>query len=449
MKDASLLECRTFIAIVLLSPMTVLAVDRASESPYETVTRLRREAAAKESQTPPPSAPASESAGMLVARAELKLVPPFQFHPGSWLGFQRQDTTTIKPVSIVETPADAPREPVYFPVRVGSREIQGITYRSTRPPGEVKLILDLDGDGRWSDERAYIGKRNQLLSYCASYEFGPVYLKQGSSQPGGDAFYPQCTDGKWLTFYPAFYRDGTVVLEGKTRRITLVDTDYDGRFNEMFKPPARDDLDPNCDVISFDCDKFEDMPGGGRRNVVVTMPLSKVINLDGQYYGIEVPEDGSVIEFRRAEPAFGTLDLGGKKIAASLWSDAGPQEVNGVAPTWRLPAGRYYLRTLKLTETEGDARWGFKLTSPGGLEDFEVKPGRTTRIKIGPPFQARGILRRFAYNPDVQIRVELEGQAGERYSGVVTKNEQKAPLPSFRILDGGQREVLSGQLADS
>ena len=81
------------------------------------------------------------------------------------------------------------------------------------------------------------------------------------------------------------------------------------------------------------------------------MPLSKVIHLDGRYYGVEVAEDGSTIEFRRAEPAFGTLDLGGKEVAADFWSDAGPQEVNGVRPTWRLPAGRYYTRSLNLTET--------------------------------------------------------------------------------------------------
>jgi hypothetical protein len=442
MKDASLLECRTFIAIVLLFPMAGSAADRAKESPYETVTRLRREAGAKEFQTPQPS----ESAGQLVARAELKLVPPFQFHPGSWLGFQRQDTTTMRPPGIQETPSDAPREPVYFSVRVGGGEIQGITYRSTRPPKEVMLILDLDGDGLWSDERPYIGKRNQLLSYCASYEFGPVYLKQGSSRPGGDAFYPQCTDGKWLTFYPAFYRDGTVVLEGKTRRVTLVDTDYDGRFNEMFKPPARGELDPNSDVIAFDCASFEDMPGGGRRDISVAMPLSKVINLEGRYYGIEVSEDGSIIEFRRAEPAFGTLDFGGKEIAARFWSDAGPQEVNGVNPTWRLPAGRYYLRSMDLTEVEQGNRWAFKLTRPGELESFEIKPGQTTAIKIGPPFQARGMFRRFAYSPDVQVRVDLEGRAGERYSAIVTKNDQKVPAPFARVLDGGQREILSAQL---
>lgn len=443
MKDKNSRGCRAFIALVFVLSACGLAAGQAKESPYEIVMRLKREAAAKPSQS---TAAAAMSIGPVVARAELKLVPPFQFHPGTWLGFQRQDTTTIKPGSIVETPSDAPREPVYFPVRVGSKEIQGITYRSMRPPGEVMLILDLDGDGRWSDEQAYVGKRDQLMRHCATYWFGPVDLKQEGAMAGSDAFYPQCTDGKWLTFYPAFYRDGQILLEGRTRRITLVDTDYDGRFNEMFEPPARGELDPNSDVISFDCDVFEDMPGGGRRGIGVTMPLSKVINFEGRYYGVEVAEDGGTIEFRKAEPAFGTLDLGGKEIAAKFWSDAGPQEVNGLNPTWRLPAGKYYLRSLDLTEVENGNRWGFTLTRPGELDNFEIKPGQTTAIKIGPPFQARGMFRRFAYSPDVQVRVDLEGRAGERYSAMVTKNDQKVPAPFARVLDGGQREVLSAQL---
>jgi len=123
--------------------------------------------------------------------------------------------------------------------------------------------------------------------------------------------------------------------------------------------------------------------------------------------------------------------------------------VNGVQPTWRLPAGKYYLRSLDLTEIEGGNHWLFKMTVPGGLKDFEIKPGQTTTLKIGPPFQARGMFRRFAYNPDVQVRVDLEGQSGERYSAIVKKNGQKVAAPSFRILDGGQQVVKTGQLADS
>ncbi len=423
---------------------------RTKESPYEMVMRLRRQGAAGKPETVGGAdLPDTVPMGPVVARAELKLAPPFLDCPAAALGFQRQDTTTVRPEGILEVPPDAPREPVYFPVRVGDGEIRGITYRSTRPPGEIVLCLDTDGDGLWADERVYVGRRIWMLVMSATYEFGPVYLKQSGNAPGGDVCYPQCSDGRWLTFYPAFYRDGTVLLEGRSRRITLVDTDFDGRFNEMFEPPARGDRDPGSDVIAIDCGRFSPLPGGGRRSEAVIMPLSRVINLDGRYYGVEVTEDGSMIVFHEVEPAFGQLDFGGKEVSVDLWSDAGPQQVSGVGRTWRLPAGRYYTRSLDLTEIVGRDRWAFTMTSPGELKDFEIKPGRTTTLQIGPPFQARGIFRRFAYNPDVQVRVDLEGRAGERYSAVVLKNGQKAPEPSFRILNGAAQVVQSARLADS
>jgi len=414
---------------------------KTRESPYEMVMRLRRGALVEK------SLPAAVSVGSVVARAELKLVPPFHDCPATALGFQRQDTTTVKPEGVLETPPDVPPEPVYFPVRVGDREIWGITYRSVRMPGDVKLTLDLDGDGLWSNEKVYVGRRLWMFVLQATYEFGPVYLKQGSSEPGGDVFYPHCSGGEWLTFYPAFYRDGTVVLEGKTRRITLVDTNFDGRFNKMFVPPARGSRDPGCDVIAIDCGSFEELPGGGRRSRQEVMPLSKVIVIDGNYYGIEVAEDGSTIEFRQAEPTFGTLDLDGKEVSLDLWSEAGPQQVSGGGQTWRLPAGRYYARSLDLTEMEGGDRWVFTMTRPGGLKDFEIKPGQTTRLTIGPPFQARGSIRRLFHNPTYTVRMDLEGQAGEQYSAVVLKNDKEVPEPSFKILDGVGRVVQSGQLA--
>ena len=94
------------------------------------------------------------------------------------------------------------------------------------------LLLDTDGDGLWSDERPYVGTRLWIFSRTATYEFGPVYLRQGTAEPGGEAVYAQCSDGKWLTFWPAFYRAGEVLLDGRTYRMSLVDSDFDGRFNE-------------------------------------------------------------------------------------------------------------------------------------------------------------------------------------------------------------------------
>jgi RNA polymerase sigma-70 factor (ECF subfamily) len=274
----------------------------AVESPYEIVQRLRREATAGISDGyVDPNLAGDFSLGTVVARAEMKLAPPFRGSPVGTMGFQHQTTTTVKHAGIVETPPDAPREPVYFVVRAGDREIQGITYRSIRSPGEVMLILDTDADGLWSDETTYVGRRLWAYPTTATYEFGPVFLRQGATEPTGESLYAQCSNGQWLTFWPAFYRDGTVTLDGKTYRIGLVDSDFDGRFNKALGPIALNGRDAGCDLLAID---FSGDSQFLRRPMETpeVMPLGKWVRIAGRTYGIEVAEDGGSIEFRLAEP---------------------------------------------------------------------------------------------------------------------------------------------------
>ena len=99
-------------------------------------------------------------------------------------------------------------------------------------------------------------------------------------------------------------------------------------------------------------------------------------------------------------------------MAAEFWSNAGRQGLNGAEPTWRLPAGKYDVVSLNLTEIEPGNRWGFELSWPGELGDFEIKPGRTTAFKIGPPFETRGSMGTSCRNPDVHRSFRAGGTGG-------------------------------------
>jgi hypothetical protein len=434
---------RVLVSMVLTSVAYGQGEAPKRESPYETVMRLRREAATKKT-------PESPAVGPVVARAELELVPPARGGPTGILGLHRYDTTRVKPEGLKDVPPDAPREPFWFVIRVGDREVPGATYRSTRSPAQTVFCLDTDGDGLLSDERRYVGVRLTIFTLTPTYQFGPVYLRPGAAGPGGDVFYVQCSDGQWFTLWPAFYREGRVTLNGKSYRIALVDHDFDGRFNESFVPPAADSRDPQCDVLALDLngDSEFDFQNPGASEI---MPLCRLIKVDGSDYSIDVAEDGSTIEFRQAHPAFGELDLGKEQVLISLWSDAGHQRLTGTGGKLSLPAGRYAVVSLELTKRDSGDLWSFQMAKAGAgtLGDFEIKPGATTTFKIGPPFQVRASMQRYGQNPFVTVGFELQGQGGELYTGAPKKNGKEAPEPGLRILNGAGQVVHSGQFAYS
>ncbi len=451
---------RVLIAVVLGGLAYGQATAPKAESPYETVTRLRREAAAgtsgmRASQTPSVAAlstPPAASPGPVVGTAELKLVPPIRGSPTGTLGLRRYEATRVRPATLKEVPADAPREPAYFVIPVGEREIPGVMYRSIRPPGEVVFWVDTDGDGLLSDERRNVGVRQTIFTLSMTYQFGPVYLRQGDTSPGGDVFYVQCTNGEWFTLWTAFYREGQLLLNGRTRRVALVDLDFDGRFNESFVPPAVDSRDPGCDVLAIDLNGDSQFNYGKTGDSEV-MPLPKLVKVDGNYYSIDVAPDGGTIALRPAQPAFGQLDLGREEVTVGLWSDVGQQRLSGVGGKFNLPAGRYGVVSLELTKKDaGGSRWTFDMRERAGagrLGSFEVRPGETTSFKIGPPFQIRTTMKRYGDSPDVMVDLDYEGQGGERYSSAPKKDGKDAPEPGFKIVNSAGQVVQSGQFAYS
>lgn len=407
-------------------------------TPYEILRRSRLQRTAE-------TTPENFSTGPVVATAMLKTVPIAGGSPTHYLAMQRQDTTLVRPPELREQPADAPKEPVYFVVRVGERDVHGITYRSISDNRLVKLYLDTDGDGLFSDEKQYLGTWLSIFKLTRTYRFGPISTQQGDSGTKGSLFYADCSNGKWLTFDQVFYRWGKVVLDGRTYEVALIDTDFDGKYNKYFVPPAADSRDPRCDVFAIDLDgdsKFQ----YGEPGASEIMPLSRLIKINGQYYSLEVADDGGTIEFRQAKPQFGTLSLEGKQAKLALWSDAARQQLSGSGKDWNLPAGKYAVVTMDLTETDaaGD-RWDFKMAKAGAgkFGDFEIKPGRTTSFRIGPPFQTRSFMDNREGN--VLVGFDLKGQASERYVPGATRNGKEVPEPQFKIIDSYGKVANSGQ----
>jgi len=409
-----------------------------NQTAYQSLLRMQRERRATGTSEP-------DSVGPLVAKAELRSMPAMGVDWTGYLALQRRDTTLARPADLREVPADAPEEPVYFLVRVGDRNMPGVTYRSTRGWRPIKLYLDTNGDGLLSDEKEYVGTWLSMFRLTNTYQFGPVWTAQGDVRAGAGAFHTQCSDGRWLVFYPAFYREGQVVLDGKAYRIAIVDSDFDGRYNKLFVPPAENSRQAACDVFAIDLNGNSKFNYGEPGDSEI-MPLSRLVRVNQDYYSIHVAEDGGTVEFRRAEPAFGVLDVGGEEVQLSLWSDAARQRLSGSEGQWRLPAGRYAVVSLELTETDSAGnRWTFKTSKAGTgkLGDFEIGPGESTSFRIGPPFRIRTSMERSGEN--ALVGFYLEGQAGELYIPGGTRNGTTVPEPEFKIINGSEQVVHSGR----
>lgn len=408
-----------------------------TESPYEILTRSKSR---QETET----VQQAYSIGPVVATARLEFTSTNGGGRMSYLASNRSETTSVRPPDLREAPADAPAEPAYFRVRVGDRDIHGATYRSVRDARFVKLFLDTNGDGRFSDEREYLGSWMRMIRITMTYYFGPVATQHGDIGIEAGSFVAQCSNGKWLVFYPAIYREGQVLLDGKIYKIALVDNDFDGKYNRFFVPPAKSSREPGSDAFAIDLD------GDSKFNYrqpceSELMPLSRLVKINDTYYSIDVAENGSIVEFRKATPQFGQIDFGGEEVYARLWSDIAPQWLKGAGKN-SVPAGRYGAVVMELAKKDSSGDKVVFTTDKGGagqFGDFEVKPGQVTSFQFGPPFQIKTSMERSGEN--VFVSFGLQGRAGELYKPGATINGKEVPEPAFRIIDESGKVVHSGR----
>ncbi len=442
------------IISVVTALFTILAAAEAGTTPRPNSSGQKRQTAydiLRKAKRQPQAAKSRDAAeiGPVMAEARLR---PASITPRKSVGYfarQMRDTTSIRPPELRDVPADAPPNPRYFTLDIDDRKVHGIAYRSTHRSKNAKLRLDADGDGLLSDEKEYIGTWLTIFRYSTVHEFGPVTIKHAGGGSKASQFYVGCNDGRVVILYATRYREGRVELDGRTYKIALVDSDYNGRYNDVIVPPVKNDREPGCDSIAIDLNgnsKFDfDKPG-----VSELMPLSRLVKVGEKYYSLDVAADGQSIEFRRAKPAFGTLDLGDENVALRLWSDAGHQHMTSPKGKLRLPAGKYSAVELKLTRKDSAGnKWLFDTekarggSGAGELGAFEVRPDETTSFEIGPPFQAKTSMKKSGQ--DAQIRYYLEGRSGELYVPGAKKNGKEVPDPQFQIIAAGGKTVHSAQ----
>ncbi|MBP7052536.1 MAG: hypothetical protein KBE65_16100 [Phycisphaerae bacterium] len=312
---------------------------------------------------------------------------------------------------------------------------------------DLRLCIDTDGDGILSEERCLVPTVVTATRRMSQfYRFGPISLSSRTSGGRIDGrFHIRCNRAdtpETLTAHPVFLRTGKLRLAGRTYRVALVDGDHDASYHSMLSLPLdRPWRVPACDVFAIDLngDGTFEYSMSDRSEV---MPLGRLAKVEDAYYAVDVASDGRSLALSRTEPQFGTLvvEPDDATMELRLWSDAADQHLPQ-GRQWQLPAARYKAvhAILKKTDASGD-EWTFSsnLSSPftylGPCEFFTIEPGKTTSIRIGPPFVVRADVRKIDA-VTVEIGPVLVGCAGEQYRADFRRNNRRPPEREFKIVD--------------
>lgn len=364
-----------------------------------------------------------------------------------WLVEQHVTPLAAKPDGIQDLPTDF-EQPRYYTIKSGNQPVLAVADLSQKL---VRLCVDTDGDGVFSEERCFTARLSKETPVSGRrQQIGPISLiSRGSAGRVNDGFDVGCfrEDIRGLLVpSAAFYRTGRLRLAGQMYRVAVVDGDCDGLFQSILPLPLADPTlwaRPGCDVFAIDLNRNGKFEHSLRQESEV-FPLGKLARVEDIYYAIDLAPDGSDLALSKTEPQFGTLalDVNDAGMELRLWSDAADQYLP-YNSQWQLPPGTYTAIHAIFTKKDasGDI-WAFPSFSSAFAADcmrpldlFTIEPEKTTSIRIGQPFVVRAQVHTHADGRLVSISPVIVGCAGEQYSPAFRRNGELPPPVAFKIIN--------------
>lgn len=276
----------------------------------------------------------------------------------------------------------------------------GASFAAHRKGLGLALDVDTDGDGKL--DKAVKGQKGFLLLRDQTAD-GAKFRYAARFRASGTTY----------QFASAGFMVGRVAGES----IRLIDQNNNGRYDE------------------FGVDAM--IVGKGSSASF----LSKVVNLDGTLYEIEVEPDGSKVEIRPFQGESGTLNLArgyrskGKLLSAVVEDDHGNSfQLASTSKGLLVPAGDYRLAYGRIQKGGEVAK-----IAHGNMDDFVVHGGRTTDVawggKVVAVFDHLLLLDKVTIDPSV---MQYYGETGEQY----LEFEPKLPVPKFLVYDERTRKLL-------
>jgi hypothetical protein len=302
-----------------------------------------------------------------------------------------------------------------------------------------RLFVDTDADGDLADEKPIEVKiaQNQI-AFTATLVQLPG-RPEGQTVRIGISGSSDARTFAYLRIAPGGYVRGTVELGGQKHTVAVIDADFDGRYDGFASAETLNDSRAH-DQIAF-------RRAEGRDRATEIAPLTPIVHVGEAYYTVRLAPDGLRIEFGKADPKLGTLDVQCPDLQLTLQSETGRRTLHG-GGSWPLPEGTYVLAGLALQRTQPNGNgWSLQgyAWQAGSLAQFKIRAGETTTIPAGPPLTLDTSVEWGDETANVNLAVV--GRAGEHYSAGAYGAGRQRPPPTLTIVDRAGKELASGTFA--
>lgn len=294
-----------------------------------------------------------------------------------------------------------------------------------------RVYFDTTGNGRL-DDKTPVGT-TQMDQYSATFEPVRVVFK---GEDGPITYhlvfrFMQYGEGE-VNLYAASggYYAGKVDIGGKRRQLELIDENVNGTFND--RGPDMSD----ADGVGIDGDKV-----GERR-------LGKLLEVDGQFYQIEVARDGAFVKLQKAE----NVVLGPVRVPETI-SEFVAYGANGhfvrkpVKGEFTLPVGQYRIQGWKIDRKDAKgSEWALSAYGFNDSARFEVAAGKPVSLEVGEPMRVVLQVEKPLAGPGMRVptnqlafNLRFEGRYGESLQIMKGNQRPTGPRLTLTSLDGTYR----------
>lgn len=296
-----------------------------------------------------------------------------------------------------------------------------------------RVYFDTTGNGRLDDKPAVSTAHSD--QYSAYFQPVRVVFK---GEDGPITYHLvlrfmkfEAGDARLLASSGGYYA-GKVDIGGKKQRVELVDGNVNGTFNDQAAEAG------DCDRVVVEGDK------AGERY------LGKMLEVDGQFYQIEVARDGAFIKLQKAE----NVVLAEVRVPEAItefvaFGENGHFVRKPVKGGFTLPAGKYRIQqwTIDRKDDRG-ADWQLMGYNFNDSARFEVAAAKPLSLEVGEPMRALMAVQEPGTRPgsaalakQVDFSLRFQGRYGETLQIMKGNQRPTGPRLTLTSLDGTYRHT--------